>query len=127
VRRPSATSAQSSSSNGTEAVSRRSDGEVREKSIAEGQESDARTETRDAAERPIREEGHEPQTGDRDWSVRGAAIRWEGAAQEVVLAEEVIVSQALFIEEALKSQSRRDIGEAAQNPLQTPPNSVLDN
>jgi hypothetical protein len=38
---------------------------------------------------PIRQEGYEQETGDRDWTVAGSEGRSQGAAQEVFIEEEV--------------------------------------
>src|SRR5262245_48709260 len=67
-------------------------GEVRPQGPAEGREGDARAEARDAEEREVREEGEEPQAGDRDRAVPGAPRGWEGSAQEEVVVEAKEVS-----------------------------------
>jgi hypothetical protein len=74
--------------------------EVRKKSIAESEEGDARTETWHAAERSIREEGDQPEAGDCHRFVGSPARRRQGAPQEV--QDVFIVSEALFLEEALR-------------------------
>ena len=51
------------------------------KAQKQGQARDARAQARNAAQRPLGQEGDEPQAGDRDRPVRGASRRREGAAQ----------------------------------------------
>src|SRR5262249_53780170 len=52
----------------------------------EGREGHARDEAWEAALRPLRQEGQEPQAGDRDRPFRGASRRWQGPLAPLVLA-----------------------------------------
>ena len=69
-------------------------GEIRPESIQEGREGDARAKARNAAKRALREEGEEPQTGDRDRPLRGAPRRRQGSEAEVVFAASILVAAA---------------------------------
>src|SRR5229473_2065788 len=51
--------------------------EVFEKGIRQSRARDEEAQGRDSEERPLRQESHQPQAGDRDWSFRG-----EGGRQE---------------------------------------------
>src|SRR5262245_20354656 len=57
-------------------------GEVRKEGSAEGEEGHARAKAGHASVRAIRQEGHQPQAGDRYWLERGASCRWEGPASK---------------------------------------------
>ena len=56
--------------------------QVRPRKRRESQTGDARDEARQAPQRALRQEGQEPQTGDRDWFVGGTSHRRKGATQE---------------------------------------------
>ena len=58
-------------------------GQVQQESIREGRESDARKEAWNSEERKVRQEGYEPEAGDRHRIVGGSARRSEGPSQEV--------------------------------------------
>jgi hypothetical protein len=49
-----------------------------EEGIRQGRARDEEAQGRDLEERTVWQEGQEPQTGDRDWAVRGAGGRQEG-------------------------------------------------
>lgn len=72
-------------------------GEVRKDRAVEGQEGDARTQGREAQKRAFRQEGDEPQAGDRDRTLRSATRRREGPGEEVGIEEigreEVVVAE----------------------------------
>src|SRR5229473_8313375 len=51
--------------------------EVFEKGIRQSRARDEEAQGRHSEERPLRQESHEPQAGDRDWSFRGAGGRQE--------------------------------------------------
>jgi hypothetical protein len=72
--------------------------QVREEGEREGRACDAREEARQAALRPLRQEGHQPEAGHRDRSVRSARGWWESAAKEIVF-EEVVIEEAIELEE----------------------------
>jgi hypothetical protein len=71
------------------------DGPVRQEGIPESRKGDAPAQTRDVEERAFRKEGHEPEAGDRDRTLRGPARGGQGPAQEVVVEEEEIVVSLL--------------------------------
>jgi hypothetical protein len=91
--------------------------QVREKSVGQSREGDARTEEGNAEERLLRQEGDEQEAGDRDWTVRGAARGREGAVEEVVIEEiflkEIQLEEIVFEKEVeanaviLSRRSRR--------------------
>ena len=60
---------------------------VRTKGLAESRESDARTQARQAAVGPVRQEGQEPETGDRHRTLGGASRRRQGAGARLALEQ----------------------------------------
>src|SRR5690349_9892965 len=68
-------------------------GQVWQESGPESEEGHARAQTRDPQERPIRQEGQEPQAGDRNRPGAGAPRRRKGAAEEV--QEEILTPARL--------------------------------
>src|SRR6476660_8292106 len=71
---------------------------VRQEGPQQGEEGDARAQARHAEERALRQEGEEPQAGDCDRVVRGAARRRQGAEEEVELEEEVQLAEEVELE-----------------------------
>src|SRR5262249_14778307 len=57
-------------------------GAIRKKGLPEGSKGHARTEARHAQVGPLRQEGHEPEAGDRDRSLAGPARRWQGPGEK---------------------------------------------
>ena len=80
-------------------------GEVRQEGAVEGQEGDGRAQGRHAAERPLGQEGDEPQAGDRHRPVGSAARRRQGAFESEPI-EEIVEPQ---IEEVGTAEVREEI------------------
>src|SRR5688572_26534277 len=72
-----------------------SNGQVRKESGRQGEKGDARAQARDAQERPLGQEGQEPQAGDRNRPVPGAQGGGEGAEEAVVLVAKAVVEEVL--------------------------------
>src|SRR3954447_1857067 len=83
---------------------------VREESTGQSREGDARTQTRHAEKRRLRQEGEEPQAGDRDRIVGSAPRGRQGAGEEIVFEEverekvefEEVVVEKIFFEKVDK-------------------------
>lgn len=60
----------------------RANGKIRQEGREEGRAGDARDETWQAQERPLRQESHQQETGDRDRTLRGSRRRRQGAFEE---------------------------------------------
>src|SRR6266403_4585816 len=69
------------------------DGQIWKEGTSEGQEGYGGTEERNLEERQVKEEGHEPETGDCHRTVRGAPCGREGAEKESVFQEEGVVQK----------------------------------
>src|SRR6266542_4992707 len=74
----------------------RNHGEIRQEGSVEGQADDARAQEGHVAQRSLRQEGDEPQAGDRDRPFAGAGRRCEGTREEVVVEE--VVGQTIVQE-----------------------------
>jgi len=85
------------------------DGQIRLNSTKQGQEGDARAQARYVEERPIREEGHEPQAGDRHRIVRGETRRREGAEEAFFVGIAKILVAKDLIEDFVEKVSRAQI------------------
>lgn len=79
-------------------------GKVREEGAGEGPQGNARAQGRYAAKRWLGQEGDESQAGDCDRSLRSAARRREGAAEEIGIEE--IRSQEIRAEEVGSQEIR---------------------
>jgi hypothetical protein len=84
-------------------------GEIRQEDAGQGSQSDAREKGRQASQRRLAQEGDEPQAGDRDRAVRGAARGRQGAPEPEpeVRREEVdeeVVSKE--VDEEIECQKR---------------------
>src|SRR6187549_3448549 len=62
-------------------------GEIWKKSVEESRARNAQAQARNAQERPVGQEGHEPQAGHRDRPLRSEKSRSEGTAEEIVVQE----------------------------------------
>jgi uncharacterized protein (TIGR02246 family) len=79
-------------------IKERFHGQVRQKSGEESQESDARAQARHPAQRPVRKEGDEPQTGDCDRALAGAPRgRKSTEAPEALPAEKLMTVDEIKI------------------------------
>ena len=76
---------------------------VRSKGRQESRKGDAREEERQAEERPQRQKGDEPQTGNRDWIVRGAQSGRKGSEEKILVEEKQY--KEIFIEEEVVGAS----------------------
>jgi hypothetical protein len=74
--------------------------QIRQKGFRESREDDARAQARHTSERWLGQEGDEPQTGDRDRTLRSTSRRRQspGGAEEVVVEEEPFIEKGCFIE-----------------------------
>jgi hypothetical protein len=75
------------------------DGQIWKDSTSEGQESDGRTEERHPEKRKVREEGHEPKTGNCHWAFGGASRGRKGAQKESLFQEKSVVGKENYFEE----------------------------
>ena len=77
-------------------------GQVWKESTSEGQEGYGGTQERDLEKRKVKEEGHEPETGDRDRAFRGAPCGRKGAQKESVFQKEDVVQKESLYEEKIR-------------------------
>jgi hypothetical protein len=77
-------------------------GQVWKEGTSEGQEGYGGTEARNLEERKVKEESHEPETGDRYRTFRGAPCGREGAQKESAFPEESVVQKENVREEKIR-------------------------
>jgi hypothetical protein len=77
------------------------DGQIWKESTSEGQEGYARTEERNLEKRKVKEEGHEPETGDRYRAFRGSSCGRKGTQKENFFQEKSVVWKENFFEEKI--------------------------
>jgi hypothetical protein len=82
--------------------------EVQPKGFEVGRTRDARVQTGQAQERPQRQNGEEPQAGDRNRALRGARRGCEGAREEIQL-EEILKEEVLNKEELEQIECEKEI------------------
>jgi hypothetical protein len=72
--------------------------QIREEGLGQSRREHARDEARQVEERPVGQEGDQPQTGHRHRPVGGAARGRQGPVEEVVLEEELF-EEGILVEE----------------------------
>src|SRR5438876_11956643 len=82
-------------------------GQVWKESTGEGQEGYGGTEEGNLEKRKVKEEGHEPETGDRDRAFRGSPCRRKGTQKENLFQEKSVVwKENLFEAKIFRPQEK---------------------
>src|SRR5438093_5326188 len=77
-------------------------GQVWKEGTSEGQEGYGGTQERNLEKRKVKEEGHEPETGDRDRAFRGSSCGRKGAQKESRFQKEDVVQKESLYEEKIR-------------------------
>jgi hypothetical protein len=77
------------------------DGQIWKESTSEGQEGYGGAEERNLEKRKVKEESHEPETGDRYRTFRGSSCGRKGTQKETLFQEESLVCKENFFEEKI--------------------------
>jgi len=78
------------------------DGQIWKESTSEGQEGYGGAEERNLEKRKVKEESHEPETGDRYRTFRGSSCGRKGAEEESLIQEEDVVQKENLYEEKIR-------------------------
>src|SRR2546428_14061524 len=103
------------------------DAQIRQEGAVQGQEGHARAQARNLEKRQVRQEGDEPQAGDRHRAVGSPQGRCEGTRKEILVQEGV--DQKIHVkknvgQEEIGQAHRIPRGGAARAATQVPGNSV---